>query len=521
MPSTNQPSDLSIMAQTGITSAMSPVSLPLRKLAPHRKCAKKFLTLPDELLHKISGEFTPEDLPNFRLTCKTLANIAAKQFGEKRLAHRRFIHTGYSMKGLIQMTAHPVFGPCGKSIMLCADHLTNNLNAIMCAMKEQNITDNDQIVHILRAYNKRWLKRKYAEPALRQAFRNLAPLGTKVSLGIFNTEQQKPHGDFLLHGYGWSREYDGLPFTEFASSNQLAFKAIKTACSFILFRPTFFEFDLHDQGLDFTDISPEITDLVLRNGRLISPFDFNVCIREGVMDIGIFLRRGLHRLEFKQRPVGNEMLIVPEEVIFELNSWAPFGDALLSESFTHLRIESCSMRSDNFVEVLESLAGTLQVLELIDVAFWGDQSNIVNMNPILHCLRHDLRLHTLVLDDVRAMNKDYGGDTGITLTKGRFWHGQQQIHAGLDVLAGYDGNAWDGDFDDWFEDGIRDFENRISIEYHHQHYSPDDGYEDYLAYKAQEERNLEDYKQEYEEYKASRASAKEAMARVEARDFSS
>ncbi|KEQ62710.1 uncharacterized protein M437DRAFT_25646, partial [Aureobasidium melanogenum CBS 110374] len=71
--------------------------------------AKKFLTLPDELLIKISDKVAPEDLPNFRLTCKTLANISAKHFGEKRLAHRRFILTEYSLKGLVDMTAHPVF----------------------------------------------------------------------------------------------------------------------------------------------------------------------------------------------------------------------------------------------------------------------------------------------------------------------------------------------------------------------------------------------------------------------------
>jgi hypothetical protein len=55
---------------------------------------KKSSTLPDEHLTNISDNVTFEDLPKVRLTCKTLANIAAKHFEEKRLAHRRMASHG-------------------------------------------------------------------------------------------------------------------------------------------------------------------------------------------------------------------------------------------------------------------------------------------------------------------------------------------------------------------------------------------------------------------------------------------
>jgi hypothetical protein len=67
-----------------------------------------------------------------------------------------------------------------------------------------------------------------------------------------------------------------------------------------------------------------------------------------------------------------------------------------------------------------------------------------------------------VLDGLRAMNKNFSGDTGILLAKGRFSHGQQQIHGGLAVINRSDGYGWDSDdFIDWFENDIRNYEQEI------------------------------------------------------------
>ncbi|KAH0148030.1 hypothetical protein KCU67_g11626, partial [Aureobasidium melanogenum] len=184
-------------------------------------------------------------------------------------------------------------------------------------------------------------------------------------------------------------------------------------------------------------------------------------------------------------------------------------------------MESCSMWSGQFVALLKALDKTLKVVKLVDVALWGDQCNLRNMGPVLHCLRHELQLTTLVLDDVRAMNKDYSGDSGILLAKGRFWHGQEQICEGLDVLAGFDGYGWDDmDLNDYFERGIRYNESDLqSMDY--SQYDDDMTYEEFLEYKAREEERIEDQRREYKEYKVTRARAEEAMARVEAREFNS
>ncbi|KAG9517479.1 hypothetical protein KCV07_g6192, partial [Aureobasidium melanogenum] len=502
-----------------------PSTVPIRRVAPHRRYAKKFLALPDELLTKISDAVAPEDLPNFRLTCKTLANISAKHFGEKRLAHRRFILTEYSLKGLVEMTAHPVFGSCVKSVLFGTDHLTNQLVDLMDALDSHKITDPTKAMRVLQIYRERcakWFefsKSQELSRMLQTALSNLSSQGTNVSLGIFNDARESRRGKpekIVLRGYGSTHDYGGLPFTRFMTLNQTTLRIIRRACRVTNFRPELFELDLRGQETH-DGMTHALTELLLTNGELRSNFD--VCIREGDMDIRIL--KSQNCLELKQRPVRNQMLSIPEYVRFCLYSLGqPMLVALISASFTQLHMESCSMWSGQFVGLLKALDETLKVVKLVDVALWGDQCNLRNMEPVLHCLRHELQLTTLVLDDVRAMNKDYSGDSGILLAKGRFWHGQQQICEGLDVLAGFDGYGWDDmDLNDSFERGSDNESDLQSMNY--SQYDDDMTYEEFLEYKAREEERIEDQRREYKEYKVTRARAEEAMARVEAREFNS
>lgn len=523
MSSTNQPPDLSTAMSTLAVSAPDDpsVAVPRRRLAPHRKYAQKFLTLPDELLTNISENVAPGDLPDFRLTCKTLANIAAKQFGEKRLARRRFIFTEYSLKGLVDMTAHPIFGPCIKSIMFGTDHLTNELEALMNALKSHKITDPAEAMDILHEYhehckkNSKFFGSRELSRMLEAALTNLLSHGTSVSLGIFNNMRDGRCKPFLMNGYGSSRENNGLPFTRLMTVNTFTLATIRSACRAVNFRPSFLELDLRGQGRH-EGMANALSKLLLFEEELQSELD--VCIRDEWLDIRFSL--SLNRLEFRQRHENNLMLTGAEHIRFDMRSLgSPFRDALLSAPFTHLHMESCSMWSGDFVDVLESLAETLQEVELVDVAFWGDQCNVRNLEPVLQCLRHDLHLQTLVLDDVRAMNKDYSDYTGIRLAKGRFWHGHQQIHAGLDILIGFDGEGWDFDLDDWFEDGIENIQQDLQ-DMDYSQYEGDMTYTEFLEHKASLEEDWEHHKEEYQHYKRVRAGIKEAMARVEAGEFS-
>jgi hypothetical protein len=499
---------------------MPSINPPRRKVATHRKYARKFLTLPDELLPNISDNVAPEDLPNFRLTCKTLANIAAQHFGEKRLAHRRFIFTEYSLKGLVDMTAHPVFGPCVRSIMFGTDRTTNQLEVLTSTLESRNITDYTDMIRVLQLYRERWDQRSTflasqdLSRLLVAALINLSWHRTSVSLGIFNDVRSEYRNGGFISGYGSFREYSGLPFRRFMTSNEPTLGSIRSACTITNFRPKFLEFDLRGQE-DHNGMKTALSRLLLTNGGLLPEID--ICIRKGPVDI--LLLSSLSRPEFKQRSVDHPMSI-PENICFALTSLGRrMNNALFSKPLTHLRMESCSMWSFDFIDILERLARTLQIIELLDVAFWCHTCPAANVGPILHSFKHDLRLRTLVLDGLRAMNKNFSGDTGILLANGRFWNGQQQIHGGLEIISRSDGYGWDNDdFNDWFESDIRSYEQEIQgMKYPDFGYHKD--YTEYIEYRARQEEALEACKRRYEGYKVERGGVKEVMARVESGDY--
>lgn len=538
MSSTNPPPDLSTAMSTLAVSAPGDPTPnpPRRRLAPHRKYAKKFLTLPDELLTEISGYVTPEDLPNFRLTCKTLANIGAKHFGEKRLAHRRFIFTDYSLKGLIDMTAHPIFGPCVKSILFGTDQLTNQLDCLMNSLESHKITDHAEAMRILQMYRERWRKRsaflasRHLHRMLRNALRNLSSYGTSVSLGIFNDGRFGAPVDpvsgvrktqhSLMRGYGSCREYDGLPFVEFSRTIKATLRVIQASCATVNFRPKFLEFDLNGQEV-FSGVASAFDSFLLKQGQIQSLVDENICIRQGHIDVRVLSSR--HLVEIEQRCMMDEELSLAEHCQFDLE-WLgqPMVLALCATPITHLRIKSCYMHRAQIVRMLRAFARTLQVVEMVDVAISG----LTDFDPtpleVLRCLREDLHLQKLVLDDLRFWDIEYNDPPGDTVAKGRYWNGQQQIHAGLGVLLGFEGFSWDCDHEEVFREVEEDIGRQElllrGMTYSEHAHSMDVA--SYLEYKSQQEEYLEDRKRSYAERKAIVAEAREAMARVEAGELS-
>ncbi|KAI5273424.1 hypothetical protein E4T47_03311 [Aureobasidium subglaciale] len=209
--------------------------MPPRKVPPHRRYAKKFLTLPNEFLIKISDCVAPEDISNFRFACKKRETVSGKHFGDKRLAHRRFIFTQYSMEGLVEMTAHQVFGPCVKSVLF---------DILVDALTARKITDDMKAMEVIREYRKRWYTRcdfmhGHLLEMLQAVISNLQFWGNNVNLGIFDRLQRssmlvsidgRPQWCSRLVGYGANKEYSALPFVKLAASTVDAFNIVYSIC---------------------------------------------------------------------------------------------------------------------------------------------------------------------------------------------------------------------------------------------------------------------------------------------------
>lgn len=433
-----------------------PLSNPSRRVAPHRRYAKKFLTLPDELLTKISNDVAPEDLPNFRLTCKTLANISAKHFGEKRLAHRRFIFTEYSMKGLVDMTAHPVFGPCVKSIMFGTHWLTKDLHVLMDALKQRNITDNAEAMDILRMYDERRIERSNFEShrlrwLLREVIDNLVHWGTKITLGTFDDIQlglQKKARH--LRGYGTSRQTKDLPFVEMVPSPRIPLQVIRDACRFTTFRPERLVLSLRSEVIDPETENALCEFLLAANGQLQPTVDAIIIAKYTY--IAILPTQGCLLLKRKETTIQDLCEPMYCEVSLDLFD-PPLRNAILSAPFRHLSIKSCRIDIHELVLVLQTFADTLQVVEMTNVYLWVRDKYQAGhcVRPVLCCLRDDLQLRKLTLDNVRAMHEDYS--SGILIAKDRKWGPQHKIRQILEVFNDHDIYAWDySDSEDEIED---------------------------------------------------------------------
>ena len=78
--------------------------------SPSQRPSPTFGGLPTELKKLIVHYADDSCLGNFRLTNKELNAITTKPFGERLLVERRFMLSEYSLQGLVDLTAHPVFG---------------------------------------------------------------------------------------------------------------------------------------------------------------------------------------------------------------------------------------------------------------------------------------------------------------------------------------------------------------------------------------------------------------------------
>ncbi|THW11194.1 hypothetical protein D6D24_07372 [Aureobasidium pullulans] len=495
------------------------------KLPPYRNDARKFLTLPNELLTIISDAIEPGDLPNFRLTCRTLNDVSSKHFGEKRLAHRRFIFTEYSMTGLMDMTAHSVFGPCIKSVLFGTHCLTNNLDTLMKAIDSSKVTDIEAMV-ILRKYHTCWDTRSrfYADRRLSRmlvlALSNLRVLGNQVALGVFNDVPDGVRGLYTrpLSGYGSEHQSRALPFVKLMMSNVSTLSIIFASCNVVGFSPHRIVLDLSESGIDM-ETSHAFDSFMLGNSGHIPP-TIDACIKDRQTKTCVSSSQS--SLSLRPRILPGDIWTEPENrTVSNVSLNVVFRTALATAHFRRFRMDSCSIQAGVLLPVLRRFRRTLQVVELINIAIWvGDKYDAPRcVLPVLCTLRDDLQLQELVMDNVRAYHEDYYNG-GILVANGRSWYGQQQIHQGLSVFIDFGADSWDGgDSDEHFKKNLSYIEADCQLQYADyvdMHKPEDTDYIDFLQWKGGREAILEEYKLEYEEEKLKRGRIREVMAAVEA-----
>ncbi|THW40080.1 hypothetical protein D6D21_07009 [Aureobasidium pullulans] len=140
------------------------------------------ILLPPEIWDLVAATTNSNDLANSRLTNKTIYNAATRPFGLARLTNRRFIISPFSLKGLVELTAHPVLGRCLKSVSVS----TYRISMKYRGCPEGSDDKQYDAAHHASATQSRFEKADLHIQLLIEALTNLKAHGVRVVLGLFD-----------------------------------------------------------------------------------------------------------------------------------------------------------------------------------------------------------------------------------------------------------------------------------------------------------------------------------------------
>ncbi|THW60211.1 hypothetical protein D6D20_05955 [Aureobasidium pullulans] len=81
-------------------------------------------TLPPELLGRVFDFVDDKDLISLRLVCKDICAAANRPFAICFFAESRHVVTPHSIQGLVDISAHEIFGPYIKAVTICSARIT-------------------------------------------------------------------------------------------------------------------------------------------------------------------------------------------------------------------------------------------------------------------------------------------------------------------------------------------------------------------------------------------------------------
>lgn len=183
------------MAATADTPAEHAVSIVPTTSSSHSRA------LPNEVLSIIASECDPIDLKNMRLASQLMHQIATKPFVHKEFSRRRFLFTYQSMKALVDITAHPDFGPH----LTCLTFDTYRLEETPYD-NDDGYNDRSARYDTKEAMHKTFINRGHHVRMLSLALENFKKcLNTGVILGVHDDVES---GAVRVRGYAFEASYE-------------------------------------------------------------------------------------------------------------------------------------------------------------------------------------------------------------------------------------------------------------------------------------------------------------------------
>ncbi|CAD0107255.1 unnamed protein product [Aureobasidium uvarum] len=376
--------------------------------------AAHIVALPPEILDIIVANCQDGDLSNLRLSCRTLSSPSTRPFGRRCLAHLRIIFTELSLQGLVDITAHPVFGTSVRSISFGTYRLTGLKYFKLSSVPGNHASDlivKKRLAKKQQAFNRSGDQLVMLTTALQNLkLRGGPSIGLRIHDDSMRSKERRP----IIRAHGYHRAYG-----KFLPEKHEVEKTLLTlidASSLSGFMPAALDIDMTS---DFQ---------LLRNLLCNTTFKNFITTKEHSldpqMDIYIkfddsktrftcmFTRRTCLELEPLGSYYGNFYRALQRTAIVDLK----IRDATYSSSLPHL------------VECLVSWKKTIRYLDLSRAVVFERQMTDFAAT-LFRYMRDDLELEVLKLHDIRIY--PYNGSHRWLFNEPAKWHGKQEIREGL------------------------------------------------------------------------------------------
>ncbi|THX90028.1 hypothetical protein D6D05_00775 [Aureobasidium pullulans] len=389
-------------------------------------------TLPSEVLGIIVHHCDDGDLGNLRLSCKTLGTAATRPFGRRCLAERRFVFAEYSMQGLVDLTVHPIFSPCVRSLSfgICRLEMPKYESASTDASRQtlsELVDKNNDFVHS----GTHMLM-------LVQALQNLKAHGNlQVSLGIFDDTNKHHYGEPLYKGYGHDAAYTTFSPTSCEGRNTLV--AVINATIMSNYRPVGLQIKLTIDA----DILPELIEdpvvyeyLTTSSGSLNPKMDICIDTRKGGDERCLYVATKASRLEVVNHSLedwGDKWTLSEE------SAYGRFYHALKQTAMISVIIKDSYTSMPGFSDSLRGWESSLRHLVLSDLQVYyifDGNHELASALALFRYIRDNLRLNVLEMTRVSIETED--GTTEIPILQETIsWSGRHEIREGLDSIIAF------------------------------------------------------------------------------------
>ncbi|THW81135.1 hypothetical protein D6D17_09769, partial [Aureobasidium pullulans] len=312
-------------------------------------------TLPSEVLGIIVHHCDDEDLGNLRLSCKTLGTATTVPFGRRRLAHRRFIFTEHSLQGLVNLTTHPDFSPCVRSLSFGTRRLEGRTLSPQTDGEEQRL-------EMLAKKQHDFTQSGAHVVMLVQALQNLtAHKNSQVTLGI-HEDVEEGQGVSYQRGYGFDTAYDDFLPELCEGTNTLA--AVINATTVASFIPVGLHIAICDSRTLLHELmeDPVVRSFITTPGGNLNP-RMDICIdtRKGGDDCRLYVATKASRLE-----VTHHMLEdwVDKWTLLEESAYGRFYHALKQTAIISVIIKDSDGSMPGFSDSLRGWESSLRHLIL-------------------------------------------------------------------------------------------------------------------------------------------------------------